>query len=79
MPVELGPKLSWAKCDMLYTVRLERLSPVKGLGGGHLTPRVLQEDLDGIREGVLRGLGLPTSAEVLGSFLELDAARIDDP
>lgn len=57
VPVELGPEQSWAKCDMLYTVSLKRLSRVKGPAGRHLTPQVLPEDLDAVREGVLKALG----------------------
>lgn len=59
VPVELGPRQSWAKCDMLYTVSLKRLSQVKG-SAGYLTPQpqVLQEDLEAVRRGVLLGLGV---------------------
>ena len=56
VPIELGSGQSWAKCDMLYTVSLKRLSRVKG-PAGHLTPQVLPEDLDAVRKGVLKALG----------------------
>ena len=76
VPVELGAKLSWAKCDMLYTVSLHRLSQVKRRGG-YVTPspQVLEADLDAILDGVLRALGL---REEIMNLLGLDADDIDD-
>ena len=61
VPVELGAQESWAKCDMLYTVSLERLDRVCVNRGGKrafVAPRVLAEDLDAIRQGVMSALGL---------------------
>ena len=61
VPVELGTRESWAKCDMLYTVSLERLDRVLVNQGGRrvfVAPRVQDEDLDAIRQGVVSALGL---------------------
>ncbi len=58
VPVELATKQSWAKCDMLYTVSLKRLDRVRVKGRYRVPLRVLEADLDGIRQGVLSALGL---------------------
>ena len=59
LPARLAGKESWAKCDMLYTVSLDRLSRVTKRGGVEpATFRVLGEDLEAIRDGVLVALGL---------------------
>ena len=61
VPAELGTQESWAKCDMLYTVSLERLDrvPVNRAGTRvFIAPQVLHEDLDAIRLGVMNALGL---------------------
>ena len=61
VPVELGTQESWAKCDMLCTVSLERLDRVLVNQGGRrvfVAPRVQDEDLDAIRQGVVSALGL---------------------
>ena len=61
VPVELGTQESWAKCDMLYTVSMERLDRVLVNRDGRrvfIAPRVLNEDLDAIRRGVTSALGL---------------------
>lgn len=61
VPVELGAQESWAKCDMLCTVSLERLDRIMVKSGGRrafITPRVLDEDLEAIRRGVMNALGL---------------------
>lgn len=61
VPVGLGARESWAKCDMLYTVSLARLDRVlinSGGGRAFITPRVLDEDLEAIRQGVMIALGL---------------------
>ena len=57
LPGKLGTKETWAKCDMLYTVSLERLSRATKRGET-ATLRVLDEDLDAIRECVMVALGL---------------------
>ena len=59
VPVDLGSKLSIAKCDMLYTVSLARLSQVRRRDG-YVTPppQVLEADLEAIRDGVLIALDL---------------------
>ena len=58
VPVELGSKQSWAKCDMVYTVSRQRLSQVKGGPTGRLKQQVLQKDLNAVRRGVLEALGV---------------------
>ena len=50
---------SWAKCDMLYTVSLARLSRIGGRSGPARI-RVLDEDLNAIRQCVKIALGLDT-------------------
>ena len=64
VPVELGTQESWAKCDMLYTVSVKRLDRVSVNRGGRrlfVAPRVLDEDLAAIRQGVMNALGLDAS------------------
>ena len=65
LPVELGHKETWAKCDMVYTVSLDRLSPVTKRGTGRtaeqrrpVTLQVGDEDLQAIRDCVVAALGL---------------------
>ena len=61
VPAELCTQESWAKCDMLYTVSLERLDrvPVNRAGTRvFVAPQVLHEDLTAIRQGVMNALGL---------------------
>lgn len=61
VPIGLGEQESWAKCDMLCTVSLARLDRVMINRGGRrefITPRVLDEDLEAIRRGVMIALGL---------------------
>ena len=50
---------SWAKCDMLYTVSLARLSRIGGRSGP-ARMRVLDEDLNAIRQCLKIALGLDT-------------------
>ena len=57
LPGTLHPSESWAKCDMLYTVSLERLSRATRRGAA-ATFRVLDADLDAIRDCVKIALGL---------------------
>ena len=57
LPGKLGTKETWAKCDMLYTVSLERLSRATKRGET-ATLRVLDEDLDASRDCVMVALGL---------------------
>ena len=52
---------SWAKCDMLYTVSLKRLNKVGGRRGPARI-KVLEEDLNAIRQCVKIALGLDTPA-----------------
>ncbi len=52
---------SWAKCDMVYTISLQRLNRVGGRNGpGRI--QVLDDDLNAIRECVKIALGLDTPA-----------------
>ena len=56
LPVSFRSQDAWAKCDMLYTVSLNRLDRVRVTTGGKRTysaPQVLAEDLDAIRRGVI--------------------------
>ena len=55
---------TWAKCDMLYTVSVDRLDRVRVKKGGkptYGTPRVPADVLDAIRGGVIKALGLDVS------------------
>ena len=57
---------SWAKCDMLYTVSVDRLDRVRVKRGGkptYGTPRVPADVLDAIRRGVIKALGLDVSCK----------------
>lgn len=60
--VELSSDLSWAKCDMIYTVSFERLDRIKVLREGgkraYVTGKATAEDLLAVEEAVLKGLGL---------------------
>lgn len=63
LPGKFGNKETWAKCDMLATVSLARLDRVmigKGPDGKrkYVAEKVLNEDLDAIRRGVVSALGL---------------------
>ena len=67
-PASLHPAVaytrpSWAKCDMLYTVRFERLDLPRGKRNPqtrkrtYYTQQVLEEDLEAIYVAILAGLG----------------------
>lgn len=63
LPGKLARKETWAKCDMLATVSLERLDRVmigKNSYGKrtYVAERVLAEDLEAIRRGVMIALGI---------------------
>lgn len=63
LPGKLARKETWAKCDMLATVSLERLDRVlvgKEPGGKriYVAEQVLDEDLEAIRRGVMIALGM---------------------
>ncbi len=63
LPGKLARKETWAKCDMLATVSLERLDRVmvgKEPGGKriYVADSVTPDDLEAIRRGVLIALGL---------------------
>ena len=60
LPAKLATKDTWAKCDMLYTVSLARLSRATKRGDPATFP-VLEADLDAIRDCVRIGLGLDTT------------------
>ena len=59
LPGKFAQKETWAKCDLLYTVSLARLSRATKRGQA-ATFRVLDEDLDAIRQCVKIALGLDT-------------------
>ena len=62
LPLPLRKKaVSWAKCDMLYAVSLDRLSRVRlklGSKRVYMKQQVLYADLDAIRRSVIIALGL---------------------
>ena len=58
LPGRLAQNETWAKCDMLYTVSLARLSRATKRGQAVATFRVLDADMDAIRDCVRIGLGL---------------------
>ena len=63
LPGKLIRKVTWAKCDMLATVSLERLDRAmigKEPGGKriYVADRVIADDLEAIRRGVMMALGL---------------------
>ena len=51
----------WAKCDLVMNVATTRLSSFKVGRRQYLSPSVSPEDLAGIRNAVLAGLGFPKS------------------
>ena len=61
LPGKFGMNETWAKCDMLYTVSLGRLSRATKRGKAAGTFRVFDEDLDAIRDCVRIALGLDTA------------------
>ncbi|HGX94087.1 MAG TPA: hypothetical protein ENK35_12310 [Candidatus Tenderia sp.] len=63
LPGKLARRETWAKCDMLATVSLERLDRVmvgKDAGGRriYVAKQVVAEDLEAIRRGVMIALGI---------------------
>lgn len=63
LPSELAKKETWAKCDMITTVSLERLDRVK-VGKQkdgkriYVSHRITSDDLKMIQKGILAALGL---------------------
>ena len=57
LPASLRSQDTWAKCDMLYTVSLNRLDRVR-VKSTYSAPHVLAGDLDAIRRGVIEALKL---------------------
>jgi len=49
---------TWAKCDMVTNLSLQRLSAFKVGRRKYEYPSVIPEDLQAVREGVIYGLGL---------------------
>ena len=49
---------SWAKCDLVMNISLGRLSAFKVDRRKYVYPNLSPEDLAGVRNGVLAGLGL---------------------
>ena len=64
LPPPFAENQCWAKCDMLYTVRFERLDLVRGPRDAGTGKRmyyqhvVTEADLEAIYAGILSGLGL---------------------
>ena len=61
LPLSLRTAVSWAKCDMLYAVSLDRLSRVRFKMGSqrvYVRQQILSADLDAIRRAVVLALGL---------------------
>ncbi len=63
LPGKLAQRETWAKCDMLATVSLERLNRVmvgKNSAGKriYVAEQVIIEDLEAIRRGVMIALGI---------------------
>jgi len=63
LPGKLARKETWAKCDMLATVCLDRLDRVmvgKDPDGKriYVAEQVVEEDLEAIRRGVMLALGI---------------------
>lgn len=66
-PQSLTPKMQgidcWAKCDMLYAVRLERLDRIKDGKNAdgkrlYVTSMATTADLNAVEIAILQGLGL---------------------
>ena len=57
-PGKLRQNETWAKCDMLYTVSLDRLNRATRRRTAPARFRVLEEDLTAIRTCVMAALGL---------------------
>ena len=68
LPVSLRSQDAWAKCDMLYTVSLNRLDRVRVGKSTYSAPQVLAGDLDAIRRGVIEALKLESQSEGLASL-----------
>ena len=60
LPGRLTQNHTWAKCNMLYTVSLDRLDRATNRGPAKF--RVLDTDLDAIRACVVIALGLDTAS-----------------
>jgi uncharacterized protein YifN (PemK superfamily) len=62
LPPKLQKSDCWAKCDMLYTVSLERLDRIRDKDANgkrcYLTGKTTVEDLVAIELAILNGLGL---------------------
>ena len=50
------PKVSWVKCDMIYTVALWRLDRIKS-PEGFVAPKLPDEEMTSIRRCILHALG----------------------
>ena len=62
LPGKFQGKQTWAKCDMLYTVSLDRLSRATKRPNA-ATFRVINEDLEAIRGCVMVALGLDAGGD----------------
>lgn len=57
-PTEPSDLTTWAKCDMLTNLSIERLDAFKVGRRKYEYPTVTQDDLLAVREGVIHGLGM---------------------
>lgn len=63
LPERLSKNTTWAKCDMLYTVSMQRLDRVRNTTDTagrrkYIAMQVTEPDLESIQQAVARGLGL---------------------
>ena len=61
LPPGLKRKDTWAKCNLLFAVPLNSLSPVRAGSYDCSKYKVLHEDLEAIRRAVAIALGLPVT------------------
>ncbi|MGH1350675.1 MAG: type II toxin-antitoxin system PemK/MazF family toxin [Methyloligellaceae bacterium] len=57
-PAESDELPSWAKCDMVLNISLQRLTAFKVGRRKYTYPTLSQEDLGNVREGIIHALGM---------------------
>lgn len=57
-PTDEASPATWAKCDMVTNLSIERLDAFKVGRRKYVYPTLTQEDLKSVRRGVVHGLGL---------------------
>lgn len=57
-PTDEAQPETWAKCDMVTNLSLERLSAFKVAPKKYAYPTLAPDDLKAVRHGVIHGLGL---------------------